>query len=260
MIVDANAHIGHWPFRRLHTTTVEGLLRMLDRAGIDRAVVAHTHALFYRDAHEANAELHAAVAPHRDRLIPLATLNPEYAGWRDDLAECVDEWGMRGLRLYPTYHRYDLAGDAAAELLAEAEARGLPVSIPCGFEDPRQRHHLDTAPDLTEHPIAFAAARFPHARFLVTNVPLTTIDMIVRHLPAQDNVAFDVSALPGPEANASRRAYELLGARRLLLGTHAPFKYPEVGLLRIAAIGAPDDDRCAMLGQNAARLFGHQET
>jgi uncharacterized protein len=255
VIFDANAHIGHWPFRQLHTTTVDGLLHMMDRAGIDRAAVAHTHAVFYRDAHAANAELHAALAPHRDRLTPLATLNPEYAGWRDNLAECVEEWGMAGLRLYPTYHRYDLAGDASSDLLAEAEAHGLPVSIPCGFEDPRQRHHLDTAPDLTEHPIAFAARRFPRVRFLITNAPLTTIDMVVRHVPSQDNVCFDVSALPGPEAHAARRAYELLGARRLLLGTHAPFKYPQVALLRIESTGAPDEDRCAMLGQNAAQLF-----
>jgi predicted TIM-barrel fold metal-dependent hydrolase len=256
VILDANAHIGHWPFRRLQTTTADGLLRMLDRAGIDRAVVAHTHAVFYRDAHEANAELHDALAPHRDRLTPLATLNPDYAGWHDDLVQCVEEWGMHGLRLYPTYHRYDLAGDAATELLAAAEERGLPVSIPCGFEDPRQRHPLDSVADLTEHPIAAAARRFPRVRFLLTNAPLTTIDMVVRHVPHQDNVSFDVSALPGPEAYAARRAYELLGSRRLLLGTHAPFKYPEVGLLRIASIEASASDRAAMLGENAAQLFG----
>ena len=256
MIFDANAHIGHWPFRRLHTTTADGLLRMLDRAGIDRAAVAHTHAVFYRDAQPANAELYEALEPHRDRLFPLATVNPEYAGWRDDVTQCVEEWGMRGLRLYPTYHRYDLAGDAAAELLADAEARGLPVSIPAAFEDPRQRHHLDTAPDLTEHPVAFAARRFPRLRFLITNSPLTTIDMVARHIPSQDNVCFDVSALPGPEADAARRAYDVLGPSRLLLGSHAPFKYPQVALLRIQATGAPEDDRCAMLGRNAARLFG----
>ena len=256
MIFDANTHIGHWPFRRLHTTTADGLLRLLDRARIDRAAVAHTHAVFYRDAHAANAELHDATQRHRDRLVPLATLNPDYAGWRDDLRQCADEWGMTGLRLYPTYHRYDLAGDTAAALLAEAESRRLPVSVLCAFEDWRQRHHLDTAPDLAEHPIAFAARRFPRVQFLITNAPLTTIDMVIRHIPTQANVSFDVSALPGPESGAARRAYELLGAGRLLLGTHAPFKYPHVALLRAESTGATGDARDALLGQNAVRLFG----
>jgi predicted TIM-barrel fold metal-dependent hydrolase len=256
MIFDANTHVGQWPFRRLRTTTAEGLLRMMDGAGIKRAAVAHTHGVFYRDPHEANVELHESVRAHRDRLVPLATLNPEYAGWCDDLKQCVEEFGVRGLRLYPTYHRYDLVGDRAAELLEEAERLGLPVSIPCAFEDARQRHHLDTAPDLTEHPIAAAARRFPGVRFLITNCPLTVIDMVVRHLPQQRNVSFDLSALPGPEADAARRAYELLGARRLLLGTHAPFKYPQVALLRAHATGATEDDLRAMLERNAQELFG----
>ena len=255
MIFDANTHIGHWPFRRLHTTTADGLLNLLDRAGIDRAVVAHTHAVFYRDPHQSNAELFDATKAHRDRLIPLATLNPDYARWQDDLRQCVEDWSMRALRLYPTYHRYDLAGDTAAELLAAADERALSVSIPCAFEDPRQRHHLDIASDLTEHPIAFAAQRFPNVRFLITNAPLTTIDMVVRHIPHQRNVSFDVSALPGPESNAVRRAFELLGPDRLLLGTHAPFKYPQVALLRVQSIEADTPGRAAILGENAKRLF-----
>ena len=163
---------------------------------------------------------------------------------------------MRGLRLYPTYQGYDLGGESAAELLAEAERYRLPVSIPCAFEDPRQRHHLDTAPDLTEHPIAAAARRFPKVSFLITNAPLAVIDMVVRHIPYQENVSFDLSALPGPEADAARKAYALLGAGRLLLGTYAPFKYPQVGLLRAQATGATGDDLRAILGGNALRLLG----
>lgn len=255
MIIDANAAIGHWPFRRLWTTTADGLLRMLDAAGIDHAIVAHTHGVFYRDPHESNAELAAAVRPHRDRLTPLACLTPDYVGWSDDLRRCVEEWDMRGLRLYPSYHDYDLGGDAAAALLSEAERRRLPVSVACAFEDPRQRHRLDSVADLSEHPLGAAARRFPEVQFLVTNAPLTTVDMVIRHVPFQDNVAFDTSGLPGPESDGVARAAELLGATRLLLGTHATFKYPHVALLRVQLL---DDvsTRSAVLGENARRLFG----
>lgn len=256
MIYDSNTHIGHWPFRRLHTTTPDGLLHFLDSANIEKAAVSHTHAVFYRDPHEANAELFHALQPHRDRLTPLATINPDYAAWLDDLNQCVEEWDIKALRLFPTYHRYDLGGDSAAALLAEAERLNLPVSICCSFEDARQRHPMDTAPDLIEHPIATAARRFPNVRFLVTNAPLTTIDMVIRHVPHQDNVSFDLSALPGPESDAARKAYELLGPRRLLLGTHAPFKYPQVALLRAHSTGATGQDLASLLGGNASRLFG----
>jgi uncharacterized protein len=255
MILDANCAIGHWPFRPLWTTTAEGLLRMLDRAGIERAIVSHTHAVFYRSPHQSNAELYQALRPHRDRLIPFACLTPDYAGWRDDLKQCVEEWDFRGLRLYPGYHRYHLAGDPAAELLAEAERYRLPVSVGCAFEDPRQRHPLDSAPDVDEHHLGPAARRFPGVRFLCTNAPLTVADMVVRHVPHQDNVSFDTSAFGGPLSDAISAALKLLGPGRLLLGTHAPFKYPQVGLLRVQTLDAEDATRAAILGGNAARLL-----
>jgi predicted TIM-barrel fold metal-dependent hydrolase len=256
VILDANCAIGHWPFRRLWTTTADGLLRMLDEAGIERAVVAHTHGVFYRSPHESNAELHAAIQPHRDRLVPFACLTPDYTGWRDDLKQCVEEWGMAGLRLYPTYHAYDLAGDLAAELLSEAERWRLPVSIPCHFEDARQRHPLDSVPDVMEHPIAGAVRRFPGVRFLITNVPLTTLDMVARHVPQQENVIFDTSGLAGPLSDALAKALAIVGAGRLVLGTHAPFKYPHVALLRVRLLDLPDAERDALLGGNAQRLLG----
>jgi predicted TIM-barrel fold metal-dependent hydrolase len=256
MIFDANCAIGHWPFRRLWTTTADGLLRLLDRAGIERAAVAHTHGVFYRDPHESNVELYQAVRPHGDRLIPLACLHPAYAGWQDDLRQCVEEWGMAGLRLYPSYHRYDLAGETAAALLAEAERRRLPVSIGCAFEDPRQRHPMDTAPDVAEHDIGPAVRRFPGVTFLVTNAPLTTMEMVVHHAPDQDNVHFDTSAVTGPLADTLQRADALLGERRLLLGSHAPFKYPEVARLRLQFLDLSPGARAAIEGGNASRLFG----
>ena len=80
MIIDVNAWVGHWPFRRLRHNTVQGLLRLMDRSGIDRAVVASIHGVFYRDAHSANEELARQVLRHRDRLIPFATLNPTLCG------------------------------------------------------------------------------------------------------------------------------------------------------------------------------------
>jgi uncharacterized protein len=219
-------------------------------------VVSHTHGVFYRSPHESNAELHEALRPHRDRLVPFGCLTPEYAGWRDDLKQCVEEWGMVGLRLYPNYHGYDLAGDTAAELLAEAERLSLPVSVPCFFEDARQRHPLDTVPDLIEHPIAGAARCFPGVRFLVTNVPLTTLDMVARHVPLQQNVVFDTCGLAGPLGDALPKAVSIVGARRIVLGTHAPFKYPQVSLLRVRLLDLPEAERAGILGQNAARFLG----
>ena len=60
MIIDLNASVGHYPFRRLAHSEARALLGAMDRHGIDRAVVVSLHAVFYRDSHEGNEELFAA--------------------------------------------------------------------------------------------------------------------------------------------------------------------------------------------------------
>ena len=104
-LIDANAWLGHYPFRAVPDHTPDGLLRLMDRHGIEQAVVSSLHSVFYSDPHSGNEELARWVGPHRDRLIPCATLNPEYPGWERDLKQCCDEWNMRGLRLFPSHHQ-----------------------------------------------------------------------------------------------------------------------------------------------------------
>ena len=96
MIIDVNAWVGHWPFRRLRHNTVPGLLRLMDRSGIDRAVVASIHGVFYRNVHPANEELARQVLRHRDRLIPFATLNPAYRDGRRTCAGARKTWSCAG--------------------------------------------------------------------------------------------------------------------------------------------------------------------
>ena len=199
MILDANCAIGHWPFRPLWTTTAEGLLRMLDRAGIERAIVSHTHAVFYRSPHQSNAELYHALRPHRDRLIPFACLTPDYAGWRDDLKQCVEEWDFRGCASTPATTATTWPAtpsrsswprrSATASRLGRLRLRG-----------PRQRHPghragRERAPHRPRRAFPGCASCAP--------TPPTVADMVVRHVPHQDNVSFDTSAFGGPSRTPS---------------------------------------------------------
>jgi len=104
-----NTYVGHWPFRQLRHNTAQALVRRLDRSGIDRAVVASLHGVFYRNVHPANEELAAQVRPYRDRWLPFATLNPTYPGWQEDLRRCAEDLDLCGIRLYPQYHGYQLS-------------------------------------------------------------------------------------------------------------------------------------------------------
>src|SRR5688572_19530819 len=108
MIIDVNACVGHYPFRQLRFNTAEKLIGLMDRNGIDRAVVSSLHAVFYRDAHRGNEELIEQIAPYGSRLIPIGTVNPKYVGWERDLAELVEQRKMKAITLVPEHHGYSL--------------------------------------------------------------------------------------------------------------------------------------------------------
>lgn len=150
-VVDANAFVGDWPFRRIDTS-VTALLDRMNAKGVDAAAVSSANSIWYRDVHAGNAELAEAVAGHEDRLWPIATINPRYPKWEADLAECVEDFGMRGVKLLPAYHDYDLDDPAAAALLSACADYDVPVILVATIEDQRQRHPRVQLRGWDEHP------------------------------------------------------------------------------------------------------------
>ena len=104
MIIDVNAYLGHFAFRQLRHNTAASLLALMDRARIERAMVSSASSSTYRNPQAGNEEVAADIKSHADRLFGFAVLNPAYAGWRDDLKICHQQFGMRGIRLYPGWH------------------------------------------------------------------------------------------------------------------------------------------------------------
>src|SRR5688572_25614872 len=129
MIIDVNACLGHYPFRQLRFNTAEKMIGLMDRNGIDRAVVSSLHAVFYRDAHRGNVELYEETKSHGSRFIPVATVNPKYVGWERDLAESIEQWKMKAVTLVPEHHGYALSDEHGRAALARIAKYGRPATL-----------------------------------------------------------------------------------------------------------------------------------
>ena len=57
MIIDVNASLGPFAFRRLRHNTCDGLLRLMDSRKIDKAVVASASAITYRNPQAGNEDV-----------------------------------------------------------------------------------------------------------------------------------------------------------------------------------------------------------
>lgn len=254
-MIDINAYLGPFAFRQLRHNTADGMLRLMDRAGIERAAVSSAAAITYRNAHAGNEEIHAAVKG-RTRLIPFAVLNPAYAGWREDLRICHEEFGMKGVRLYPRWHNYRLTDGAALELIHRAAERRMVVTIPIRVEDRRQQSWLVDVPDVAHDEIAAAMKAAPEAHFVLMNGSGFAGSVLGRAgngLPP--NYSIEISLLTALIANEIGRLIQALGEDRILFGTGAPFHYPEAAVLKLEVLDAPDSVKQKIRRANALRLL-----
>lgn len=254
-MIDINAYLGHFAFRRLRHNTAPALLRLMDAKGFRRAAVSSAAAITYRNPQGGNEELAAEVDRHRDRLIPFAVLNPAYAGWRDDLKICHETFGMKGLRLYPRWHNYKLSDPEAVELVNAAAERNMLVTIPMRVEDPRQRSWLVEVPDLTPPEVEPILRACPRAKFALLNGNgFGSLGRKDNGLP--QNYWIDVGRTSAVMGNELGRLIATLGADRILLGTGMPFHYPDPALLKIEVQDISEADKAKIRSGNAAALLG----
>jgi hypothetical protein len=254
MIVDVNAYLGHFAFRRLRHNTADSLIALMDSKRIDKAVVSSASAITYRNAQAGNEEVAEETRAHRDRLIPLAVINPFYAGWQDDLKICHEDFGMAGLRLYPKWHNYSFSSPCCRELIAAATERGMVISIPIRVEDHRERSWLLNIPDIPLEEIVELVKAHPKASFLLLNglgytgSPLGRKD---NRLPS--NYAIELSRLSAVLANEIGQLIANLGAERLMFGTGMPFNYPDPAIVKMEVLDASEPDKEKIRWQNAAQ-------
>lgn len=252
MLIDINTWIGPWPFRHLDNATAAGLLRRMDKKGIDRAVVAHSAAAMYRNPHTANEDLFRQVRKHTDRLLPVASLRPAFPGWEEDLRRCHEDFGFVGLRLYPQYHEYRLTDAPALDLLDVAHDRRLFVQVPQRIEDRRARHPWDLARDLAADELVDAVRARPGVRWMFINVS----DLPVARLPSKASYIIDISRLTAVLQRNMQQILDDGGNDRLAFGTGMVFKVADPALLKLDVLNRGKRVREGIAWRNAARLMG----
>ena len=256
MIFDINAYVGHYPFRALRTRTAAELVALMDRSGIDRALVSSLHAVFYRDTQRGNEELWAEVQPFRERLVPVATVNPRYAGWERDLAEAVERWQVRAVTLVPEHHGYALADEFGQAALKRIEGHGVPLLLTQRFEDRRQRHAWDRAEDLSVAAVYAAAKSFPKLRFILSNwAGLDGARLADAGL--RGRVLLDFARMQVVFREEVPRLIATLGIEAIAFGSHMPFDYVGGSLVKLENLDTlPPADRERIAWRNAAAFLG----
>lgn len=261
MLIDVNTYIGHWPFRQLRNNTAQGIISIMDASGVDIAAVSSLNSVFYKDVQEGNMELAKEIEPYKDRFIPFAVINPVYAGWRKDFIFCLEKLNMKGLELYPYYHRYELTNPDAVELIKLAGEKGIPVHLPCSIVNIRQRHWMDTNENLSVEQVEKLLSLCPDTDFIITNGPSDSIAKKLKK--ASENrkgkVYYDFARIEVFDIRGGTTPFEALvqtaGIDNIVFGSVLPFQYIDPQFIRLQNMGITEEEMEKVTSGNLKKLF-----
>ncbi len=244
--VDINAYFGHWPFWDLPHTSCDDLVSLMDRNQIDSAAALSLRGVMV-DWKAGNDETLAAAKKHAGRLIPMATMSPFMNGGRDELRRLSDA-GMKGIRLFPSFHSYSLDSDFVDEVCRAAAERKMPVVIPTR---PMMNWRFKAIP---VESIGAVIARHPGTTFLISGPNyLIEYQALVKVMRANANVVYEISCLQGFDSVVNLVGE--VGADRVLFGTGAVLNYPACNVAKLENAEITQSQREQIASKNAMRIL-----
>jgi len=242
-VVDFHAHVGRWDALGMGADAAQ-MLRVMDRAGIDRACI---FGIFHPDGRPGNDAALALARSHPGRFIPFAYVSPLMPDHMvPELERAVDKEGCRGIKLYPPAAGAPLTDPAWDPVLEFAADRGLAVLSHTGEE-------------ATCHPaqLGEVAARYPGARFVAGHAGNVAPyrRQAIEAARACGNVYLETCSsyrAPGVIEELVQGA----GADRVLFGSDMPLMDPRVQLGKIVTADLTDGEKGLILGGNAHQVLG----
>lgn len=254
-IWDLNCDAGPYAFREYPVTSVGEVAADLARFGITTAYVGSASAVTYLSPQPANERLLADLEKsdlHGVDVRLAAVLNPEYPGAMRDLRECA-AMGFRALKLYPTYHTFDLLSYETVQMVDAATDMGWPVLLAMRVEDERHHHPLMKVPGLPlDRAVAFAR-NVARATVVLSTAITGEVTGFLQGVERPGALA-EISYVKYP-LNALEDLVANVGSERLVFGTHLPFAYAQVSLAKVREAPLPPEVVTSLLSGNARRVL-----
>jgi predicted TIM-barrel fold metal-dependent hydrolase len=247
-IIDAHAHVGPYSEFFIPDCEPAGLVRVMDRIGVDRTVLS-SHLGIQLDARRGNEATAAAVASYPDRLAGYLVVNP----WQDpvdELARWADDPRFVGIKLHPDLHTYPLTGPRYAAVWEFAERTGCPVLTHTWtgstYDDPAD--------------VGAVADRYPGATVLAGHAGASYegFEAAIEVAAAHPGVVLEVCGSHNSGAVITRMV-RALGPSQVVFGSDFPFIDLRCSLGRVVFADLEEADRAAVLGATAQRLFGWRD-
>lgn len=169
----------------------DGMVENMDKAGIDMAVIwgvdwAYAHTGEPRVSNREQNKIHADVAKrHKGRFWPLCAIDPRRPDAVEQFTEAIQDWGMKGLSLYPAAGFYP-DEPVCFPLYEKCAEWGLPVMLGSGGGEAHWQHGQPMY-------IASAAEMYPDVKMIMAHCGLESWEQALLAARLLNNVYVDIS-------------------------------------------------------------------
>ena len=173
------------------------------------------------------------VAEYPGRAVGFASVNPHNVDAAEEFETAITKYGLKGLKISPTYQAVDPRGDKCWPLYEVALAHKVPVMFHCGGAYTGSLEFSD--PCLLDK----VAMAFPDLNLIVAHFGQPYMEQTAILMRKNGNVFSDLSARfhrPWQLYNGVMIAMEYKVSERLLFGTDFPVSLPKKAIESFRAI------------------------
>lgn len=218
MYTDVNVLLGQWPFRKVYKNKLEHLRKVHADNQITSGYAASLNSVFYNDPFEGDEELHEQIKGTEYKHI--LTVNPELPGWEKDIEEGIQRFDIHGVRVYPSYHPFDLNGDDMGRLCEILVKNRLPLFISMRMEDERLDYLLQQRPVAVEA-LQQLIANQPNLTMVLLTIRIGEIEKMKADIVAHPHVYVDTSGLKD-RVFVVEDLVKVIPVERILYGSQHP--------------------------------------
>jgi predicted TIM-barrel fold metal-dependent hydrolase len=236
--------------------TVAGLVGAMDRADVAVSVMlpVATKPSQVSVINDWAAGLRAPGSPWIGRILPFGTMHPDFEDPGAEIARMA-ELGLTGIKMHPDYQSY-VPNEARLEpIYRAAREHGLWMLLHAGGDIVPQTY-LGTPETYAE-----VLETWPGLRVILAHMGGWRLwEAAAEHIIGRDVVldtAYTPGHLPDEEFVGLVRRH---GVDRVVFGSDGPFADPGAEIGNLRTTGLTDDELASVLGGNASRLLGLQDT
>jgi Amidohydrolase. len=210
--------IGHWPYRKLYKNTFDDLKKVHRDNNISSGYVSSIDSIFYNDPFEGDEELHEILKGSNYHHV--LTINPMLPDFIGDIEKGIKLFDIRGVKIYPCYHGYELDDSKIDILCSVLKKWKLPLFIVLSMEDERLNYLAKTS-KVSEAAISKFICKNKDVKIVLLNAGIFQLSELQSSINGSDNVFFDTSGLKGP-LFPIEKLLQVFDVKRILYGSMHP--------------------------------------